>query len=314
MVIVPQSRSGGIRTHTGITPADFKSAASAIPPPTRQAHSREYLPPVSTESGCQRSVPSCRTLSTFSRLVWPTLLYKIGVEHGQHLFDHDSVDCFAQRNTGTGRWCPRPGKVIGSNSAGRFAHALRMSWQRHAHRCRHLSRRSRRNRDAQGRALLGRSLRLDSLSGRGQTFIQIGIVRAVDSLVLLQKTGVFHHCPLCGWYPIAYCTVASISSNMLLFSRLCKTPAMVGRSSARTALFLRGCQYQGLVQLKRFSPFWSCHLVDRQDSSGKRIQLPYDKFIGSRRHSRQLVRRRKKKSLQARPHEAARPEMASGQS
>ena len=27
-------RSGGIRTHTGITPADFKSAASAVPPPT----------------------------------------------------------------------------------------------------------------------------------------------------------------------------------------------------------------------------------------------------------------------------------------
>ena len=29
-------RSGGIRTHMGFTPADFKSAASAIPPPTRQ--------------------------------------------------------------------------------------------------------------------------------------------------------------------------------------------------------------------------------------------------------------------------------------
>ena len=36
--IEERSRTGGIRTHTGVTPADFKSAASAVPPPSLLAY------------------------------------------------------------------------------------------------------------------------------------------------------------------------------------------------------------------------------------------------------------------------------------
>ena len=31
--LVQKGRAGGIRTHTGVTPADFKSAASTVSPP-----------------------------------------------------------------------------------------------------------------------------------------------------------------------------------------------------------------------------------------------------------------------------------------
>ncbi len=38
------SRAGGTRTHMGVTPADFKSAASAISPPPHGNNDRNYIP------------------------------------------------------------------------------------------------------------------------------------------------------------------------------------------------------------------------------------------------------------------------------
>ncbi len=37
------SRAGGTRTHMGVTPADFKSAASAISPPPRRIDAQHYI-------------------------------------------------------------------------------------------------------------------------------------------------------------------------------------------------------------------------------------------------------------------------------